>query len=120
MCIWLRRADRRFCLPNTRFLIHQPSGGIGGKASDIAIQAQEIVRARQRIAELIARETGKPLATILKDIERDHWLSATEAVEYGLVGRIIERRDSLQGEPLQQVTAPVDADGLSRDISGRF
>ena len=90
--------DRRFCLPNTRFLIHQPSGGIGGKASDIAIQAQEIVRARQRIAELIARETGKPLATILKDIERDHWLSATEAVEYGLVGRIIERRDSLQGE----------------------
>jgi len=87
--------DRRFCLPNTRFLIHQPSGGIGGKASDIAIQAQEIVRARQRIAELIARETDKPLATILKDIERDHWLSAEEAVEYGLVGRIIEKRDSL-------------------------
>ena len=87
--------DRRFCLPNTRFLIHQPSGGIGGKASDIAIQAQEIVRARLRIAELIARETDKPLATILNDIERDHWLSAAEAVEYGLVGRIIEKRDAL-------------------------
>ena len=87
--------DRRFCLPNTRFLIHQPSGGIGGNASDIAIQAQEILRARQRIAELIARETDKPLSTVLRDIERDHWLSAEEAVEYGLVGRIIDRRDAL-------------------------
>src|SRR3984885_13914715 len=87
--------ERRFCLPNTRFLIHQPSGGIGGKASDIAIQAQEIVRARQRIAELIARETGKPLATVLADIERDHWLSAEEAIDYGLVGRIIKDRQAL-------------------------
>lgn len=90
--------ERRYCLPNTRFLIHQPSGGIGGKASDIAIQAQEIVRARQRIAELIARETGRSLQTVLEDIERDHWLSAKEAVDYGLVGRVIEGRDALQGE----------------------
>ena len=89
--------ERRYCLPNTRFLIHQPSGGIGGRASDIAIQAQEIVRARQRIAELIARETGQPLGKVLEDIERDHWLSATDAVDYGLVGRIIEGRDALQG-----------------------
>ena len=88
---------RRYCLPNTRFLIHQPSGGIGGKASDIAIQAQEIVRARQRIAELIARETGKPLEKVLQDIERDHWLSAEEAVDYGLVGRVIDGRDALEG-----------------------
>jgi ATP-dependent Clp protease, protease subunit len=87
--------ERRFCLPNTRFLIHQPSGGIGGKASDIAIQAREIVRARQRIAELIARETGRTLAMVLEDIERDHWLSAREAVDYGLVGRIIEGREAL-------------------------
>jgi ATP-dependent Clp protease protease subunit len=90
--------ERRFCLPNTRFLIHQPSGGIGGKASDIAIQAQEIVRARQRIAELIARETGKPVRVVLEDIERDHWLSAPEAVDYGLVGRIIHGREELQNE----------------------
>jgi ATP-dependent Clp protease protease subunit len=89
--------ERRYCLPNTRFLIHQPSGGIGGRASDIAIQAQEIVRARQRIAELIARETGQPLGKVLEDIERDHWLSATDAVDYGLVGRIIAGRDALQG-----------------------
>jgi ATP-dependent Clp protease, protease subunit len=87
--------ERRFCLPNTRFLIHQPSGGIGGKASDIAIQAHEIVRARQRIAELIARETNKPVEIILKDIERDHWLSAQEAIDYGLVGRLVKARDEL-------------------------
>ena len=87
--------ERRFCLPNTRFLIHQPSGGIGGKASDIAIQAQEILRARQRIAELIARETGKSLKLVLEDIDRDHWLSAQEAIDYGLVGRIVKGREEL-------------------------
>jgi ATP-dependent Clp protease protease subunit len=92
---WVGSAERRFCLPNTRFLIHQPSGGIGGKASDIAIQAQEIVRARQRVAELIARETGKPLEMVLKDIERDYWLSAQEAIDYGLVGRIVKGREEL-------------------------
>ena len=88
--------ERRFCLPNTRFLIHQPSGGIGGKASDIAIQAKEIVRARQRIAELIARETGKALAVVLDDIDRDYWLSAEEAIDYGLVSRIITGREQLK------------------------
>jgi ATP-dependent Clp protease, protease subunit len=87
--------ERRFCLPNTRFLIHQPSGGIGGPASDIAIQAQELVRARQRIAELIARETGQPLEKVLNDIERDHWLSAHEAIDYGLVGSMVRSRTEL-------------------------
>jgi ATP-dependent Clp protease, protease subunit len=87
--------ERRLCLPNTRFLIHQPSGGIGGQASDIAIQAQELVRARQRVAELIARETGQSLERVLNDIERDHWLSAQEAIDYGLVGRIIRDRAEL-------------------------
>nr|WP_315428536.1 ATP-dependent Clp protease proteolytic subunit [uncultured Albidiferax sp.] len=87
---------RRYCLPNTRFLIHQPSGGAGGPASDIAIQAREIVKARERIARTIARETGKPLEQVLVDIERDRWLSAEEAVEYGLVSRIIERKTELK------------------------
>src|SRR3989442_1603233 len=86
---------RRVCLPNTRFLIHQPSGGAGGRASDIEIQAREILRARERIARVIARETGKPLDTVLADIERDYWMSAEEAVGYGLVSRIIERRSEL-------------------------
>ncbi|PJI98174.1 ATP-dependent Clp protease protease subunit [Acidovorax sp. 69] len=88
--------EKRCCLPNTRFLIHQPSGGTGGPASDIAIQAREIVKARERIARTIARETGKPLEVVLLDIERDRWLSAQEAVEYGLVSRIIERKTELR------------------------
>ena len=88
--------ERRYCTPNTRFLIHQPSGGSGGPASDIAIQAREIVKARERIAQTIARETGKPLATVLIDIERDYWMSAEEAVAYGLVSRIIESKTQLR------------------------
>lgn len=88
--------ERRYCLPNTRFLIHQPSGGSGGPASDIAIQAREIVKARERIARTIARATGKSLEEVMRDIERDRWLSAEEAVEYGLVSRIIERKTALR------------------------
>jgi len=87
--------ERRFCLPQTRFLIHQPSGGAGGSASDIAIQAREIIKARERIARVIAIETGQPLEQVLTDIERDRWMSAEEAVSYGLVSRIIERRTQL-------------------------
>ncbi|CAN7266050.1 ATP-dependent Clp protease proteolytic subunit [Variovorax sp. LjRoot84] len=88
--------ERRFCLPNTRFLIHQPSGGAGGPASDIAIHAREILRARTRVAQAIARETGKPLDAVLADIERDRWLSAEEAIDYGLVSRIIQRKSELR------------------------
>ena len=87
--------ERRYCLPHTRFLIHQPSGGAGGPASDIAIQAREILRARERIAQVIARETGRPLERVLADIERDRWLSAEEAVDYGLVSRIVERQSAI-------------------------
>ena len=87
---------RRYCLPNTRFLIHQPSGGAGGPASDIAIHAKEIIKARERIAQTIARETGKPLDSVLQDIERDRWLSAEEAIDYGLVGRIIQNKAELR------------------------
>lgn len=89
-------AENRFCLPNTRFLIHQPSGGIGGKGTDIAIQAKEILIARERIAKTIAEATGQSLDKVMTDIDRDHWLSAVEAVDYGLVSRIIEHRGELQ------------------------
>ncbi|SAI68902.1 ATP-dependent Clp protease proteolytic component [Bordetella ansorpii] len=88
--------ERRVCLPQTRFLIHQPSGGAGGPASDIAIQAREIVKARERIARVIARECGQPLERVMADIERDHWMPAEDAVAYGLVSRIIERRTELE------------------------
>jgi ATP-dependent Clp protease, protease subunit len=79
----------RFCMPNTRFLIHQPSGGAGGKASDIAIQAEEIVKMRTRIAEKIAAATGQKLDRVLKDIDRDYWMSTDEAKEYGILGTVI-------------------------------
>lgn len=87
--------ERRVCLPNTRFLIHQPSGGFGGQASDIAIQAREIVKIRERIAALIANESGQPLEKITADIDRDYWMSATEAKEYGLISRIIVKQGEL-------------------------
>jgi ATP-dependent Clp protease protease subunit len=87
--------ERRYCTPNTRFLIHQPSGGAGGQATDIAIHAQEIIKARERVARVIARETGKPLDTVLQDIERDRWMSAEEAVEYGLVGKIVQNKNEI-------------------------
>jgi ATP-dependent Clp protease protease subunit len=87
--------ERRVCLPNTRFMIHQPSGGAGGRASDIAIQAREIIKTRERMARLIARETGQKLDKVLVDIERDHWMSPDEAIEYGIVSRVIERQSDL-------------------------
>ncbi len=87
--------ERRSCLPNTRFLIHQPSGASGGQATDIAIHAQEIIKARERIARIISRETGRPLDSVLVDIERDRWLSAQEAIDYGLVGSIVNRKTEL-------------------------
>ena len=87
--------DRRVCLPNTRFMIHQPSGGAGGRASDIAIQAQEIIKMRERIARVIAKETGQKLERVMSDIDRDHWMSAQEAIDYGLVSRVITRQTEL-------------------------
>ena len=87
--------ERRVCLPNTRFLIHQPSGGAGGPATDIAIQAEQIIRARERIARVISTQTGQPLEKVTRDIERDFWMSAEEAVKYGIISRVIERQTEL-------------------------
>jgi len=87
------KPERRLCLPNTRFLIHQPSGGFGGQGTDIAIHAEQIQLIKQRIARVISRETGNPLDKVLIDIERDYWLSSEEAMNYGLVSRIVERYD---------------------------
>lgn len=88
--------ERRVCLPNTRFMIHQPAGGAGGQASDIAIVAKEILKTRERIARAIAKQTGKTYESVLADMERDFWMSAQEAVNYGIVSRIIERQTDLQ------------------------
>jgi len=79
----------RFALPNTRFLIHQPSGGSMGRASDIAIQAQEIVKMRARINKLIADETGQPFDRVAEDTDKDYWMSVEEAIEYGIVNKVV-------------------------------
>jgi ATP-dependent Clp protease protease subunit len=81
--------ERRFTLPNTRFLLHQPSGGAGGQASDIRIEAQEILKIRKRINALIALETGQDTEKVGRDSDRNFWMSAEEALAYGLVTRII-------------------------------
>lgn len=88
--------EDRFCLPNTRFLLHQPWGGAGGTASDIQIEANEILRMRERLNRIFARETGQPLERIAEDTHRNFWLSAEEARDYGLVGRIVERADQVE------------------------
>lgn len=88
--------ERRLCLPNTRFMIHQPAGGAGGQASDIAIMAREILKTRERIAQVIATQTGKPLATVVNDMERDYWMSAEEAIAYGIVSKVINKQSDLK------------------------
>ncbi|MBS4048119.1 MAG: ATP-dependent Clp protease proteolytic subunit [Ferrovibrio sp.] len=90
------KKENRFSLPNTRFLLHQPSGGAGGTASDVAIQAKEIIRMRKRLNEIFARETGQPLERIEKDTDRDYWMSAEQAVEYGLVGKIVQNAREIE------------------------
>jgi ATP-dependent Clp protease, protease subunit len=87
--------QRRVCLPNTRFMIHQPGGGAGGQAVDIAIQAKEILRTRERIARVTAKQTGQPFEKVLGDMERDFWMSAKEAIDYGIVSRIVESSGEL-------------------------
>ncbi len=87
--------EHRYCLPNTRFLLHQPSGGSGGTASDIEIEAREIIRMRDRLNRVFARETGQPLERIEEDTRRNFWLSAEEAQRYGIVGKIIQHQREL-------------------------
>lgn len=83
------KKEHRFALPNTRFLVHQPMGGSRGSASDIKIQAEQIVKMRARINKLIADETGQPLERVAKDTDRDYWMTVEEAIEYGIVGKQI-------------------------------
>ncbi|TDH57970.1 ATP-dependent Clp protease proteolytic subunit, partial [Dankookia rubra] len=81
--------ERRYCLPNTRFLLHQPMGGVRGPATDIDIEAREIVKMRERINRIISRETGQSNERVERDTDRNYWMSAEEAVAYGMVGRIV-------------------------------
>ena len=86
---------QRYTLPNTRFLLHQPSGSVGGKVSDIEIQAHEIANMRERLNLIFAKATGQSLERIETDTRRDFWLSAEEALKYGLAGKIINSQSEL-------------------------
>ncbi len=85
-------AGKRYCLPNARVMIHQPLGGIQGQASDIAIHAEETLKIRKRLNEILAKHTGQPEDVIAKDTDRDNFMSAERALGYGLIDKILEHR----------------------------
>ncbi len=87
--------ENRYSLPNTRFLLHQPAGGMSGQASDIAIEAQEIIKMRRRLNEIFARQTGQSIEKVEEDTDRNFWMSAAQAKDYGLVGSIVESADEI-------------------------
>jgi len=88
-------AGKRYALPNARIMIHQPWGGVQGQAADISIQAQEILRLRDRINEILAQHTGRKIDVIAQDTDRDFFMAATDAKEYGLVDEVVESRRSV-------------------------
>ncbi len=85
---------RRYALPHSKVMIHQPWGGVRGTASDIAIQAQEILKAKKLLNEILAKHTGQPLEKVEKDTDRDYYLSAQEAMEYGLIDQVVTREEA--------------------------
>lgn len=100
MGAWLLAAGtkgKRFALPNSRIMIHQPLGGAGGQATDIEIQAQEILKTKQRMVEILATHTGQPFEKISRDIDRDNYMSPEDALRYGLVDEIIKPTASKDG-----------------------
>jgi ATP-dependent Clp protease protease subunit len=91
-------AGKRFALPNARIMIHQPWGGVQGQATDISIQAKEILRLKDRLNEILAKHTGKSVDDIAKDTDRDRFLSADEAREYGLVDQVVASRKEIPAD----------------------
>jgi ATP-dependent Clp protease protease subunit len=83
------KKERRFCLPQTRFLLHQPMGGVRGPAVDIDIEAREIIKMRERLNRMIAAETGQPYEKVARDTDRNYWMSAEEAIAYGMTSKVI-------------------------------
>lgn len=88
--------ENRYSLPNTRYMIHQPLGGFNGPATDIGIEAEEILRVRKRINKIISEATGQPLERVVKDTDRNYWLSSDDAVTYGIVNKIISNHSDLK------------------------
>jgi ATP-dependent Clp protease, protease subunit len=91
-------AKKRFCLPHSKMMIHQPYGEVGGQVSDIEIQAKDILRTREVLNEILAKHTGQPIEVISRDTDRDRFLTARESVEYGLVDEILVRQQKPKGD----------------------
>jgi ATP-dependent Clp protease protease subunit len=89
--------DKRFALPNSRIMVHQPSGGAQGQATDIEIQAREILKLRQRLNEIYVKHTGQPIEAIERKLERDTYMSAEEARDFGLIDQVVEQRPTAPG-----------------------
>lgn len=88
--------EDRYSLPNARYMIHQPSGGVNGSAADIEIDAREIVRLRERLNKIISEATGQPLEKVEKDTDRNYWMNSTEAIDYGIVYKVISSYNELE------------------------
>jgi ATP-dependent Clp protease protease subunit len=84
---------KRFCLPNSRVMIHQPSGGFSGQASDIEIHAKEVLYLKRKLNEMMAQHTGQPMEVIERDTDRDNFMGAEDAVKYGLIDRVLKSRN---------------------------
>ena len=89
------KKECRFALPNTRFMLHQPSGGVGGTASDVKIEVEELIKMRKRLNQIFADQTGQSLERVSEDSDRNFWMSAQEAVDYGLAGSIVKSASEL-------------------------
>lgn len=87
--------ENRVCLPNTRFMIHQPAGGVRGQATDIVIEATELKRIRARVEKLISEATGQPLEKVQADADRNYWMDTKEALDYGMISRVIAKQSDL-------------------------
>jgi ATP-dependent Clp protease protease subunit len=100
--------DKRYCLPHSRVMIHQPLGGFQGQATDIDIHAREIMKTRERLNEIMSKHTGQPLAKIQEDTERDNFMNSVEAKEYGLIDAVLSERSHIQGWEGQTKTQDQD------------
>jgi len=108
---------KRYATPHARVMMHQPSGGIGGTASDIKIQAEQMLHIKRQMAELIAEHTGQPLAQIERDSDRDRWFAAQEAKDYGFVDHVFTKAEQAGGTPGGSDDNPLTA-GKPEDSTG--
>jgi len=92
-------AGKRFCLPHSRMMIHQPLGGFQGQATDVDIHAREILHLRDRLNRILSRHTGQPMEKIAEDTERDRFMGGEEAMEYGLVDQVLAKREAVSAAP---------------------